>query len=124
MFDFEGPLNDYLAGEVLYIKKGMYCGWGHSYKYANVSYYYNYENAPFDGFYWLDDYGDFNDEIIKYPPANPVREGYEFAGWYKEPECLNKWNFETDLVPKKIYDPYLENFVYAETALYAKWNKI
>ena len=98
---------------------------------ANVSYYYNYENAPCGGFYWLDDY---DGEIIKYSPASPTREGYEFAGWYKEPECVNKWNFEMDVVPAKEYNPELDvydgfsekksKYSYVETALYAKWEKV
>jgi len=103
---------------------------------ANVSYYYNYENAPNGGFYWIDDYSneywidDFNGEIIKYPPENPTREGYEFMGWYKEAECTNKWNFDVDIVPVKSYgvdspdwNALRENYKYNETALYAKWNK-
>lgn len=28
------------------------------------------------------------------PPPNPTKEGYIFDGWYKEPECVNEWNFE------------------------------
>lgn len=32
------------------------------------------------------------------PPAAPVRTGYTFAGWYKEAECKNAWNFSTDNV--------------------------
>ena len=108
---------------------------------ANVNYYYNYQNAPFDGLYWIDDYGDIYivpdgcaGEIIKYPPENPTREGYEFMGWYKEPECINKWDFKADIVPRKVYEPELsindgnneikEKYHYAETALYAGWNKI
>ena len=41
-------------------------------------------------------------------PAWPVRAGYEFAGWYKESECLNAWNFATDSVSASI-------------TLYARW---
>lgn len=45
---------------------------------ANVSYFYNYEGAPNDGYYWLDDLED--GETIKYIPENPTREGYLFGG--------------------------------------------
>ena len=79
-------------------------------------------------------YNNYDDELIKYPPADPVRDGYEFAGWYKEPECVNEWNFETDIVPKKKFTRwqkdneltrmwYRECYLYNETALYAKWIK-
>ena len=44
-------------------------------------------------------------------PTLPVRTGYAFAGWYKETECINQWNFETDVVTENI-------------TLYAKWNTI
>ena len=44
-------------------------------------------------------------------PDNPTREGYMFAGWYKEPECVNAWNFDTDDVDDNI-------------TLYAKWLEI
>ena len=132
MYEFDDDLSDYIKDWTFYLKKTLPYKQINGAWPANVSYYYNYENAPFDGYYWLDDYGDYEAEIIKYPPQNPVREGYEFAGWYKEPECVNKWNFETDLVPKKKYDPNSmgntstskKNYVYVETPLYAKWNKI
>lgn len=58
---------------------------------ANVSYFYNYDNAVNDGYYWIDDY-DYGDKI-EYIPKDPVRDGYVFSGWYKETECINRWNF-------------------------------
>lgn len=42
-------------------------------------------------------------------PTNPAKANYTFEGWYKEPECINKWNFSTDKVDKDI-------------VLYAKWS--
>ena len=84
-----------------------YCCW------RNVSYLYNYEGAKDKGFYWRDD---CKDETIQYIPENPIREGYTFGGWYKEAECINEWNFQTDIVPKKS-----EENIYSSTNLYAKW---
>lgn len=43
-------------------------------------------------------------------PENPVKEGYYFAGWYKDIDCTEKWNFDTDIVDEN-------------TVLYAKWSK-
>lgn len=43
-------------------------------------------------------------------PGVPVKEGYTFAGWYKEEACLNIWDFDTDKADTDII-------------LYAKWNK-
>ena len=40
-------------------------------------------------------------------------------GWYKEPECINKWDFEKDIVPKKMYDEE-GKYLYKETRLYAQ----
>lgn len=87
---------------------------------ANVSYNFNYEEAPNSGYYWIDDY---DDELIDYIPVDPIREGYEFAGWYKEPECINEWDFYNDIVPAKVYNSDNE-YQYQETILYAKWEKI
>ena len=43
-------------------------------------------------------------------PADPVREGYDFAGWYSEPGCVNAWDFYADKVEQNI-------------TLYAKWGE-
>jgi len=86
---------------------------------ANVVY-YNCSDKHSNEIYWIDDY---DGETIKYLPANPSREGYEFTGWYKEPECINKWDFETDIVPNKSFDENLY-YIYNETSLYAGWRKL
>ena len=44
-------------------------------------------------------------------PVALSEEGYTFGGWYKEAECTNKWNFETDVLNDDI-------------TLYAKWSEI
>ena len=43
-------------------------------------------------------------------PAVPIRKGYTFVGWYKEPDCINAWDFDTDIVTEPI-------------TLYAKWTE-
>lgn len=88
--------------------------------YANVSYFYNYDEAPNCGYYWIDNYDYGN--IISYIPENPIRGGYIFDGWYKESECINKWDFENDKLPIKIRDEN-NSTIYQETRLYAKWIK-
>ena len=96
---------------------------------ANVSYYYNYEDAENDGYYWVDDC-DYGGKI-EFIPEDPKREGYEFGGWYKEAECINKWDFEADTLPEEVTKPGetivndeiipTVEVVYQETILYAKW---
>lgn len=102
-------------------------------KYANVVYLYNYEDAPDGGIYSLDDY---DNESILYPPENiPVRDGYTFAGWYKEKECITPWDFANDIIPsKEFYDYDIEGddgvkYIGEKqkllvTQLFAKWEKI
>lgn len=43
-------------------------------------------------------------------PNDPIKEGYNFAGWYNSAYCLVEWNFETDIVTTNM-------------TLYAKWLK-
>ena len=52
------------------------------------------------------------------PPYIPEREGYVFEGWYKEEECINAWDFETDFVEIKAEKG---KQIYEEIRLYAKW---
>ena len=85
---------------------------------ANVLYYYNYEDSPNEGYYWIDNY-EYGD-TIEYIPAHPIREGYRFGGWYKESECINAWDFEVDTLPEVQYDEEQKE-IYQETKLYAKW---
>ena len=89
------------------------------YTVANVSYQFNYEEAPNSGYYWIDDY---DGEKIGFIPEEPKRNGYTFNGWYKEAECINAWDFNEDTVPKKIYDEE-KGYGYQETKLYAKWTE-
>ena len=83
-------------------------------RYANVIYYYNYDNKTT---FFVDD---CDGTVVNVIPPNPYRKGYEFLGWYKEPECINKWDFDNDIVPSKEYD---ENgqYILKEIKLYAKW---
>ena len=47
-----------------------------------------------------------NEKVPK--PADPTRDGYTFAGWFREAACTTAWNFDADPVT-------------ADTTLYAKW---
>lgn len=38
----------------------------------------------------------YGDSVVVEEP--PTREGYEFAGWYKDILCQEPWNLETDTV--------------------------
>ncbi len=49
-----------------------------------------------------------------------LRDGYAFDGWYKEPECMNRWDFDADTLPEVKYTDDEEE-IYQETKLYAKW---
>ena len=98
-----------------------YGGRNYEVKFANVSFMYNFEGALYSGYYWIDncDYG----TKIEYIPENPEQEGYTFGGWYKEPECINEWDFEGDTLPESKLDEEGRE-VYQETRLYAKWYKL
>ena len=88
---------------------------------ANTTFSFNYEDAPNDGYFFINDFE--RGGLIENTPYEPTREGYVFAGWYKQPECINPWNFETDTLPEAEYDENGE-LVFVETILYAGWNKI
>ncbi|MBP5308266.1 MAG: InlB B-repeat-containing protein [Clostridia bacterium] len=87
---------------------------------ANVQFLYNYDNAPNEGYYWIDDIDD--GEKIEIIPPDPKREGYTFEGWYCEPECENIWSFDTTIYKKSVNigEFYPDDYV---TYVYAKWDK-
>lgn len=43
-------------------------------------------------------------------PQSPIKQGFEFIGWYKEQQCINRWEFSSEIVT-------------SDVTLYAKWNK-
>ncbi len=84
---------------------------------VNVIY---YKNDGSDKISFVDDY---DGGKITFMPPEPKREGYEFAGWYREEECINEWDFVVDEVPEKEYGEDGE-YKLKETSLFAKWVKI
>jgi len=87
---------------------------------ANVTYYFNFDTDINHGVHWVDDVG--YGGLIEFVPHNPTRSGYTFAGWYREIEGINKWDFESDRLPEELRDEN-NRVVYQETRLYAKWVK-
>ncbi|MDE7181532.1 MAG: InlB B-repeat-containing protein [Clostridia bacterium] len=90
---------------------------------ANLQYDYNIPNITVKHF--IDNVP--TGSKISAPPYEPEREGYKFAGWYKEPECINAWDFETDVTEtvelaegEEITEEIMQLENYA-TTLYAKW---
>lgn len=47
------------------------------------------------------------DKLIQVPTA-PTKEGYTFAGWYKEAACQNKWDFATEKC-RQMQSLYMQN---------------
>lgn len=123
-------INYYYAVPNIYISSSLYdeeefgssnlfeCKYDINIKFANVSFMYNFGDSPYAGYYWIDnlDYG----TKIEYVPEDPVRDGYEFGGWYKEPECVTEWNFKEDTLPEQAVTDEGDE-LYQETRLYAKW---
>ncbi len=70
-----------------------------------ISFELNYEGAPAPETRTVQ----VGDKLTK-PAKDPKREGYTFAGWYKEAICTNEWDFATDTVTEDT------------TAIYARWS--
>ncbi|MBO4962351.1 MAG: InlB B-repeat-containing protein, partial [Clostridia bacterium] len=93
---------------------------------ANIEFMYNYDGAPNQGYYWIDDLE--NGETLSYIPQNPTREGYTFKGWYQDKECEIPYDFKEPYIKqellKGINDNQEEYWYYPEdyvTFIYAKW---
>lgn len=87
---------------------------------ANTIFMFNYEDAPNQGYFLINNFN--RGGQIERPPYAPQREGYKFAGWYKETECRNVWDFTKNTLPEAEYDDQ-GNLIFIETMLYAKWTK-
>jgi uncharacterized repeat protein (TIGR02543 family) len=35
-------------------------------------------------------------------PEEPIKDGFDFTGWYKDPECTDPWDFDSDTVTEDI----------------------
>ena len=90
---FKNELSEYFKGSLLK---------------ANVCYFLNYNE---NNYYYVDYYE--NGEKVMYIPPEPQRDGYSFGGWFKESDCINQWDFDTDTLQ-------LTEEV-QEVKLYAKW---
>jgi len=84
------------------------------YNNANVVYYLNDDT---NDTFFVDDCDGTKVNVI---PPDPYRDGYEFMGWYKEKEGINKFDFDNDIIPSKQYDSN-NNYIFKETSIYAKW---
>ena len=78
-----------------------------------------YLDSLSDELYYLDFY---DGGLISDMPWTPVKDGYTFAGWYKEKECINKWDFDKDEVDCVEYENDIIRS-YSITRIYAKWDK-
>ena len=78
---------------------------------ADVSYYLNYDE---NNYYYVDYYE--NGEKILYIPPEPQRDDYSFVGWFKEADCVNRWDFDADTlqIAEKMQ----------EIKLFAKWESV
>ena len=68
-------------------------------------------------------------QLISKPVKDPERTNYEFQGWFKEKDCLNGWNFDSDKPDNSVFlyakwgitkdtDEYVEpEYVYPETII-------
>jgi len=118
--EYVNEYNTYMVGGIGKYITSYYDNFSYKVQIANTSYLFNYEGAPNSGYFFINDFE--RGEKIENTPYEPLRKGYTFGGWYKDAECTNKWDFETDKLPDAEYD---ENniFKFVETCLYAKWIK-
>ena len=108
--------NDYTMLVTVTLKSAILFVYQYRIRVANTAYMFNYEGEPNGGYFFINNF-DWGKKIDP-APYMPMRNGYEFKGWYKEPECINLWNFDSDTLPQE--SEIGEN---PETKLYAGWGK-
>ena len=93
--------------------------------FANVSFMYNYSDAPNGGYFYIDDceYGG----LVREPHTVPGRNFLSFDGWYKSASGYDgqhspgggEWYFDSVTLPEaEIVDGVVQ---YHETKIYADW---
>ena len=107
-------------GNRIYEEIKLYAGWEERSDYGfypeNIAFMLNYAGAPNNGYFYTT-----TKKIsgrLRKPPTEPVRIGFIFDGWYKDPDCTEEWDFKSDKV-KIHYEK--GDLVYEEIRLYAKW---
>lgn len=97
-FDFYTPINDDITVYAKWTEKGETC---------TINFDYNYEGCVDAGSISGTKGKVLNESLM----PNPYRVGYDVEGWYKEKECINKWNSETDLISGNmtLYANYVSN---------------
>ncbi len=108
--------NDYTMLVTLTFKSPRLIVYQYRIRVANTAYMFNYDGEPNGGYFFINNF-DWGKKIDP-APYMPMRNGYDFKGWYKEPECINLWNFDSDTLPQE--SEIGEN---PETKLYAGWEK-
>lgn len=95
LFDFSQYINDDWI---------VYAGWHKDAEKVDITFDFNYEGCADPVTVTIDENSTISTSYI---PENS-RLGFEYDGWYKEPECLNEWYFASDLVqgPMTLYAKY------------------
>ena len=86
---------------------------------ANIAFLFNHAGNPNEGYFFIDLIEE-SGKIMK-PPYDPRREGFIFQGWYKDAECTERWDFETDEITIRFDEE--GNRIYEEIRLYADWEE-
>ena len=89
-------------------------------KSANIAFMFNYEDAPNEGYFFIDLVED-EGGVLTNPPYDPKREGYTFVGWFKDEGCEDAWSFESDTITLRFDEN--DYLIYEEIRLYAGWEK-
>lgn len=64
----------------------------------NVTYHVE-DDATFN---YVDNIRYLDGKKVKEPTQTPYLDGYRFDGWYKEEECINKWDFSVDTISSNL----------------------
>lgn len=114
MVDSDNHLFNGENGARIYVPKGLVEAYqslnqgaieSHVFIETNISYLYNYEGSPNEGYYMVD--FKIIDNYV-YEPIHPNRPGYTFVGWYIDDTYTQQYDFESKLMT-------------SELTLYAKW---